>query len=72
MGKYTYLTQFSKHTATTMLPVNILLQYKKCSEKVFIYSIKNVLKKYSFQLLFFFKLLGNLLYNFMPLFKTLF
>jgi len=36
MGNYSYLTQFPIHTATKMLPVNILLQYKKCSEKVLI------------------------------------
>jgi hypothetical protein len=29
MGNYTYLPQFPIHTATTMLPVKILLLYKK-------------------------------------------
>jgi hypothetical protein len=36
MGKYSYLIEFPIHTATAMLLVNILLQYKKCSEKVLI------------------------------------
>jgi hypothetical protein len=36
MGKYSYLIEFPIHTATTMLLVNILLQYKKSSEKVLI------------------------------------
>jgi len=29
MGNYSYLFQFPIHTATVMLPLNILLQYKK-------------------------------------------
>jgi len=36
MGNYSYLPHFPIHTATTMLPVNILVKHKKCLAKVLI------------------------------------
>jgi hypothetical protein len=39
MVSYSYLSQFPIHTATTVLPVNSLLQYKKRFVKVFISTV---------------------------------
>jgi hypothetical protein len=36
MGNYSFLPQFTVHAAIIMLPVNILLQYKKYFAKVLI------------------------------------
>ena len=67
MSDYSYLPQFPIHISTTLLPVNILLKYKKHFAKVlisaFFFKIIALCKLFLFSS-------GNLLYNFMPIFKT--
>jgi len=53
MGNYSYLPQFPIHISSTLLPVNILLKYKKHFAKVLISALfKNY---YSMQTLYFFQ-----------------
>jgi hypothetical protein len=61
MSNYSYLPQFPIHAATIMLPVNILLHYKKhFAEVLFQLFFKKILNVCSL-----FVLSGNLLYKFM-------
>ena len=53
MGNYNYLPKLPMHTATTMLPVNILLQYKTRLAKVLIlafFLITNCVKSFCISL----------------------